>query len=382
MMTCITHCLKDLKVNLDLKNDVLSSYTFRHWAEHFKVERITRDLLMNARVDFVLALCQERRLRDPDPQPYNFDNDYRENRISPNPDDGLRAGYNACLMVVHLDLMDMYPHVQHLHAPSSVFQLNALHIAARAGNERAVEILLNHDTHPTAVLNAQDSNGRTPLTIACQYGHTRVVQRLLRESCKSVDPHSVNKESSPTPHAALMDGCLDAVRAPLNDSSRLPLDLSVPDVDGWTALHYASQNGHFDIVRLLLAHPSDPPLNLNAANDAEMTPLHLAYWKGHLNIVQALLDHPSHPPVDVNAMAKDGWTLLHYASYEGNVSVVKQLLERGAVLNARTREGETPLMLASRDSWEKNREQKRAAESFLLSLPDVDLDGYNYQSDP
>ena len=361
-MVCITHCRKDMTRNLNLKDNVLSSYTFRYWGEHFKVGPVTGVLFMKPRVDFVLEICQERQLVDPDSPP---DSGYASHWIShnpanPNPDNGLRAGYNACLMVIFLNLMDLYPHVEHLHEPSSVTQENALHVAVRDGNERAVTVLL--DEHPlpplSAILNGRDYDNRTPLMWACIYHRTNIIQQLL--SCRSNYMSSLGESGEQG-----------------RPNTMPPLDLNATDRYNWTALFYALNPEKRDIAKLLLAHPSDPPLNLNAANHFGATALHIASSKGLLDTVQVLLNHPTQHPIDLNATDHRGWTALHAASYWGKIDVVKELLGRGAALNIRTASGETPLMLTLQDRDSVlTKEGKRTTESYLLSLPDIDLEGY------
>jgi len=449
-MVCITHCRKDFTRNLDLKDDVLSSYTFQYWGAHFRMGPATGATLRKARVDFVLEICQERRLPDSKLIEEGLDYEYRNDPASPNPEDGLRAGYNACLMVTFLDLMDLYHEVAHLHGPSTSLQLNALHIAARAGNQRAVQVLLDEHTHPplSAILNSHDSKGRTPLMLACEYGHTGVVRQLL--ACVSNDMASVGTSgtqgrlnttehfSHPTHppldlkatdsngltalhyssfrghfdivklllaypskpllnlnagtndgftafHIASWFGRLNIVELLLNHPTQHPLDLNTTAEGGMTPLYSACIGRHFNIVRLLLAHPSKPPFNLNVTDDTGMTALYLASCFGHLDIVQALLNYPTEHPIDLNATDRDGCTALHVASSNGHLAVVKELLAHGAAPNARTRVGETALMMASLiKPWHDNdlRERKCAAKSYLLSLPDIDLEGYSDEPDP
>ena len=109
-MVCMTHCRKDLTCNLWLEDDALSSYTFRHWGEHFKVGSVMGDVFMKARVDFVLELCQERQLANREPHIYGIDDEHNNDPTNPNPEYGLRAGYNACLMVIFLDVRATFGH--------------------------------------------------------------------------------------------------------------------------------------------------------------------------------------------------------------------------------------------------------------------------------
>ena len=57
---------------------------------------------------------------------------------------------------------------------------------------------------------------------------------------------------------------------------------------------------------------------------------------------------------DVNAKDKDGWTPLHPASYEGHVEIVELLIGKGADVNAKVEfgsfQGKTPLDAANNRS--------------------------------
>ena len=42
----------------------------------------------------------------------------------------------------------------------------------------------------------------------------------------------------------------------------------------------------------------------------------------------------------------DGWTFLHHAAYQGTREAVEMLIARGADVNARVKDGPTPLRVA------------------------------------
>ncbi|MDQ3331754.1 MAG: ankyrin repeat domain-containing protein [Planctomycetota bacterium] len=55
---------------------------------------------------------------------------------------------------------------------------------------------------------------------------------------------------------------------------------------------------------------------------------------------------------DVRQSGTEGWTLLHYAAFQGTPTAVTLLIEHGADVNARAKDGPTPLQVAEN----KNRE--------------------------
>jgi len=365
-MACITHCSQDLTRTQD---DSLSSYTFSYWGLHFKLAlaAVERDMFMRALVRFVIELCQGAPSRHWPPHLNQFRAAYSST-----------FGFNPCLLVVGFDLMELYPHIQHLHETAGTLQRNALHIAATVGSEPAVEILMDPESQPpiSTLVNARSGLGYTPLMSACSLGHVGVVQRLL--CYPSIDPHAVNIDQETALHLACRRGHFAIVQALMNHSSYPPLDVTKADRRGRTPLHRASQ-GHLDIVQLLLGHTREAPLNLNRLKDRDgKTLLHYAadYNGDRSDIVQALLNYPSQPPLDVNARDDEGYKALHLAAQRRNMEIVKELVGRGATLDRRERYGKARSMLEPEGEWQWSH-HIYDIESFLLSLPDLGLQGYS-----
>lgn len=109
------------------------------------------------------------------------------------------------------------------------------------------------------------------------------------------------------------------------------------DARGRTPLHIALQEESEKALASLLAHPG---LDVNAVNTAGETPLMLAALKGRLDWVQALAQRGAQ-------IDREGWTALHYACSGPDNGVAPWLLAQGAVIDARSPNGSTPLMLAA-----------------------------------
>jgi ankyrin repeat protein len=130
---------------------------------------------------------------------------------------------------------------------------------------------------------------------------------------------------------------------------------------GSKALLLAAESGYGEIVRLLIARGADA----NSKTDNGWTALMAASERGHPEVVRLLLDNGA----DVNAKNKDGLTALIVVfsqhtfkslfqmglpqqvphSNGGRLEVARLLLDKGADVNGKHLEGETPLMWATWD---------------------------------
>ena len=126
-----------------------------------------------------------------------------------------------------------------------------------------------------------------------------------------------------------------AVRALLEQGA----DVSTPQGDGTTALHWASYWDDAESADLLIRAGA----HVNAANDLGVTPLWTACENGSAAMVERLLQAGASP----NAALLSGETLLMTAARTGNAEIVERLLAKGADVNAKEGgRGQTALMWA------------------------------------
>lgn len=110
--------------------------------------------------------------------------------------------------------------------------------------------------------------------------------------------------------------------------------------NGDTLFTYAMRSDAPETAKVVMeAEGFDP----NALNRFGETPLMLAVFKGNEAIFKRLLE------LGASTEGAPGrWTPLHYAATEGRRTFVEYLIEHGADVNAQTKAGVTPLMMAAR----------------------------------
>nr|WP_198980850.1 ankyrin repeat domain-containing protein [Herbaspirillum sp. ASV7] len=150
-----------------------------------------------------------------------------------------------------------------------------LMLSIREDSMKAFDLLVNA---PDVNLEAQATNGDTPLMLAAFYGNVPVVKLLLAREVE------VNRP-------------------------------------GWTALHYAAINGSSEIVKLLL----DASAYVDAESpDDKMTPVMLAAMRGRVAAVAALRDGGA----DLSLKNKEGLTALDLARRYGQDEVIETLKQQ------------------------------------------------------
>jgi uncharacterized protein len=158
--------------------------------------------------------------------------------------------------------------------------------------------------------------------------------------------------------AALLLGISAAFAGPLHDAAKAgELDkakqlldqgvaLADPDQAGEPALLIAALAGHADVVALLLDRGTD----VHIRNKGGLTALHAAAFSGHLDVVELLIERGAAVNETKNLYHMSP---LHAAAEEGHRDVVELLLAKGADIEAKERNGYTPLTQAGwRQYWD------------------------------
>lgn len=131
----------------------------------------------------------------------------------------------------------------------------------------------------------------------------------------------------------------------------LGADVKKKNKEGLTALHVAGYLGSDHAINALIAKGAV----INEIDNDNRTALHLAAYEGKLKAVEILIRHG----VDMEIMEKaNGMTALHLAVVKGAEDVVRVFIENNADINAQSKDGVTPLLIA--------RHEKKTAIANLL----------------
>jgi hypothetical protein len=126
-------------------------------------------------------------------------------------------------------------------------------------------------------------NGKTPLIVASQNGHTAVVAALLTH--KATDANQAKTDNGSTPLFVASQKGRTAVVAALLAHEATEANQATTD-NGCTPLFVASQNGHTAVVAALLAHDA---VQADKTNKQGFSPLMIAAHQGRQECVEVLL---------------------------------------------------------------------------------------------
>ncbi len=194
-----------------------------------------------------------------------------------------------------------------------------LHWATRDGYLGIVQAI----TEGGANLDVKDKDNKTPSDLASWKGYENIVQYLKQVQLDKNLLAAVKGNDCWTVQNLVSQGA----------------SLEAKDRNGRTSLYWASCNGYLGVVQCLI----DKGANLETRDNNGNTPLHCAAWSGQLDIVKSLVDSGR---VGVNIKNDDGWTPLHWASRAGYLDIVGYLVNNRANVDARDKEGTTPLGIA------------------------------------
>ncbi|XP_048133697.1 protein ACCELERATED CELL DEATH 6-like [Rhodamnia argentea] len=248
---------------------------------------------------------------------------------------------------------------------------NLLHVAARAGRIRTVELLLNHGmpesyfnnlgntalheavkngnfdltnlllSRCSGLLYEKNKEGKCPLYLAVETGDLEIFKLLLGAVDRNEDLSSRIKGMSPV-HGAVSHRRIDMLKEMSNRTKEL---FCLRDAGDGTPLHLAAHLDYVEGVKFLV---HEFPRSAFKRDKEGYFPIHVACKMGRLEIVKELLRH--WPNTEELLDFNEGQNILHVAAKYGRASVVKYILsnpELEKLINAKDEEGNTPLHVAT-----------------------------------
>ena len=174
----------------------------------------------------------------------------------------IMAAHIACINpdpTILQNFFRMYPTALQLDAKGR----DLVHYAVMNDNPDALELLISK----RQMVNNADSEGVTPLMLACKYGKLSAVAQLIDDQRKQKD--QLDKKDEDYEHYAKVYSYVDSVGPYKN-----------------TPLHYAMRSGQLSIVKALV----EAGASIDEKNFYNDTPLSVACQSGHFEIVEYLLE--------------------------------------------------------------------------------------------
>ena len=198
--------------------------------------------------------------------------------------------------------------------------LNAIHLAARYDHEELIRWLCNDVRRPDRFLSitshrysvettpssdlltvpsaspilrsyidAQNEDGKTPLHIASERGHTQCIKVLLRLGAGVLITNHLGQLPL---HAAIQHGHGSSVKLLLDACERDMAEFHSVLSRRQSPLITACQNGFADIVKLLLSEDIGTRHGISADDAEQYNPLEIAIQGRRIETTHALLEHP------------------------------------------------------------------------------------------
>ncbi|KAK3291474.1 ankyrin repeat-containing domain protein, partial [Chaetomium fimeti] len=175
-------------------------------------------------------------------------------------------------------------------------QRQPIYQAPENGHPRLMQSLHSRDAN----IVRRELKGASPLWIASQKGHTKIVKFLLEHKAspgpRTLEPPSYLYPDAANSHQveaawppliiAAQEGHLGIAEMLLNEGAKP----AVRSSSGMQPIHQAAENGHLEMVRLLVAWGSDADCQCPGRGGLNITPLWLASQGGHDAIVEFLLE--------------------------------------------------------------------------------------------
>lgn len=203
---------------------------------------------------------------------------------------------------------------------------SSLHICSMLGMQEHIKTLISCG----ADLESQNNQGWTPLhTAVVNYRKNINTIELLLENEANIEAKTYEGKT-PLMLAAMRHNDPNLIKYLIEKGA----SISAEDHKGQTAIYYAIESENYLSTKTLLAYGE----NVLKQNNNGVTPLEYALRIKNKNYIKLLIKY-----VGANQKDVDDRTALHIIAIAGEVELAKDLIEKGADINAKDSNGETPL---------------------------------------
>jgi ankyrin repeat protein len=208
-----------------------------------------------------------------------------------------------------------------------------LMLCARSGNVAAVKLMVANGADPNA---KETSKGQTALMWAVAEQHSGVVPALLEARA---DPNARSASGFTPLMFAAQQGDLESARTLATASA----NVNDATPQGMTPLLVATSSGRAAVSLLLLEKGAQP----GAADSRGFTALHYAAQnRALMEVLKALLARGVNPNPQLTR-GDVGATPIYLAANAGNAAAIRELAAAGGNPHLPTKDGTTPLLVAS-----------------------------------
>ncbi|KAL1139667.1 hypothetical protein AAG570_006645 [Ranatra chinensis] len=281
----------------------------------------------------------------------------------------------------------------------------ALHIASAEGDEALVKYFYG----VRANASIADHQDRTPMHLAAENGHASIIELLADKFKASIFERT--KDGSTLMHIASLNGHAECAMMLFKKG----VYLHMPNKKGARSIHTAARYGHVGIINTLLQKGE----HVDVTTSDNYTPLHIAVESAKPLVVETLLGNGAdvhvrggtmhETPLHIAARVKegdkcalmllksgagpnlctdDGRTSVHVAAKHGNLTTLILLLDDHGDPLCKSKNGETPLHLASRSchaeivryliNFVKEKQGSEVSSSYVNSVTDEGCSALHY----
>jgi len=177
-------------------------------------------------------------------------------------------------------------------------------IVCERGDERIVRLLIENKVS----LEAKDKSGKTPLMIACERRRNRIAILLIESGA----------------------------------------EIETRDENGWTPLMFACKYGLYDVAQILVKRGAF----VDAVDNRGSSAWSIALLSGNPQMKQFFIDHAKQSESTFDSEREKRERFIN-ACKENDNEVVKNLIGEGLFVDERESNGETRLMIATRNGNEE-----------------------------